>query len=557
MLMSFFTVFGGLAIFIYGMKMMSDGLHKTAGERMRVILHFFSSNRLVAILSGTVVTAVVQSSSATTVMVIGFVNAGLLSLLNSIGIIFGANIGTTVTAQLVAFDIEWLIMPSIIIGVVLTFISRPSWRNRGETILGFGLLFYGMLLMSGELKQLAKEPAMISLFSHFDCAPQSGGMPVGAVFGAIGIGLVATTVMQSSSACTGIIIALGASGLINLYTAVALVLGSNIGTTVTAQIAAIPANRIAKQTALAHTLFNLFGVLLVVSTFWVHWGGAAEPVFFQLVNAISGHGELPRRIANAHTLFNVATTLLLTAFIPFLARLCETIIPVRGPDVKFQYLETHLLKTPPLALVQAVSTLRRMLQDAWLMIDCALKTYDKHDDANQKLAEELPRREEQIDAMQAEITDYLSRLMQLKLTSAQAQAVPVLLHCTNDLERIGDHTAIILEQIKQIKASGVGLSPLALDELERLHGLLVEQVNCAVGVMDKRSADFLARADELKDQIRTLTEDYEANHIDRMKQGTCIPVIGVFYIELLAEIRKVSRHVANITDRAAIIESVA
>jgi len=208
-------------------------------------------------------------------------------------------------------------------------------------------------------------------------------------------------------------------------------------------------------------------------------------------------------------------------------------------------------------LVQTVSTLRKMLQDAWLMIDCALKTYARNDAANQALAKELPQREERIDAMQAEITDYLSKLMQLKLTSAQAQAVPVLLHCTNDLERIGDHTEIILEQIGQIKASGVGLSPLAKAELEQLHALLIEQVDCALGVMDKRSAECLAKADELKEKVRMLTDANEANHIQRMKEGTCVPVIGVFYIELLAEIRKVSRHIANITDRAEVIASIA
>lgn len=557
MLMSMFTVFGGLALFIYGMKLMSDGLHKAAGERMREILRFFSSNRFIAILAGTLVTAVIQSSSATTVMVIGFVNAGLLSLLNSIGILFGANIGTTITAQLVAFDIEWVIMPCIIIGVILTFVTRPSWRGRGDTILGFGLLFFGMYMMSDELKLLADNQAVLSLFSYFDCAPRNGWMPVGAVFGAIGIGMGVTMIMQSSSACTGIIIALGAGGLINLYTAVALVLGSNIGTTITAQIAAIPANRIAKQTALAHTLFNIIGVILVVLTFWLPFGDTSEPIFFRIVNALSGSGELPRRIANAHTLFNGFTTLILTPFIPLLARVCEAIIPVHEPELKFQYLENHLLKSPPLALVQTVSALRKMLHDAWVMIDCALKTYARNDAANQALAKELPEREEGIDAMQAQITEYLSKLMLLKLTGTQARAVPVLLHCTNDLERIGDHAAIILEQIDQIKASGVGLSSLALGELEQLHALLIEQVECASGVLNKQSAKYLARADELKEHIRALTEKFEDNHIQRLKDGSCLPVIGVYYIELLAEIRKVSRHIANVTDRAKIIESVA
>ena len=258
------NVLGGLAIFIFGMKMMSDGLHRVAGERMKNILRLFSSNRIVAIITGAVVTAVIQSSSASTVMVVGFTNAGLLSLIQAIGIIFGANIGTTVTAQLVAFDISWIIMPSIILGLLLSFIPKLSLSNWSETVIGLGFLFLGMNLMSSELKQLSSHPAFMEAFQLFKCAPVNGWVPPVALFGAIGIGLVATLIIQSSSACSGIIIALGASGLIDLYTAVALVLGSNIGTTVTAQLAAITANRVAKQAALAHTLFNVLGVLIIV-----------------------------------------------------------------------------------------------------------------------------------------------------------------------------------------------------------------------------------------------------------------------------------------------------
>ncbi|NMA21415.1 MAG: Na/Pi cotransporter family protein, partial [Lentisphaerae bacterium] len=214
--MQILTVFGGLALFIYGMKLMGDGLHKSAGSRMRSILHFFSSNRFVAILSGTVVTAVIQSSSATTVMVVGFINAGLLNLMQAIGIIFGANIGTTVTAQIIAFDIEWLIMPAIILGVLLCFITHHAWRGCGDTVLGFGLLFFGMSIMSSELKNLAQDPDFIALFQTFNCAPRDGSLPPGAVFGAIGIGMLVTMIIQSSSACSGIVIALGASGLVDL-----------------------------------------------------------------------------------------------------------------------------------------------------------------------------------------------------------------------------------------------------------------------------------------------------------------------------------------------------
>lgn len=555
--MQILTVFGGLAIFIYGMKLMSDGLQKAAGNRMRSILHFFSANRFVAILSGIVVTAVVQSSSATTVMVVGFINAGLLNLLQSIGIIFGAHIGTTVTAQLVAFRIDWLIMPAIILGVLICFITHPAWRGWGNAVLGFGLLFFGMKLMSDQLKDLAQNPNFIALFKTFNCAPQDGILPVGAVFGAIGIGLLVTTIIQSSSATSGIVIALGASGLVDFYTGVALILGSNIGTTITAQIAAIPANRIAKQAALAHTLSNAIGVLLCVGTFWFRIGESEIPVFFRLVEFLSGSGTLPRKIANAHTLFNVCTTLILIPFVPLLARLCEKIIPVREAVLKYQYLEPHFLNTPSIALSQSISTLRRMLTNAWVMIDCAINTYAHNTPENQKLADELDEREDAVDALQSEITDYLSRLMQRKLFPNQANAIPLLIHCTNDAERIGDHTEIIIEQIEQIRKAGVELSDIAQREMEELHALLAQQVEYALALLIKFTPEKYAEAIALEEKIKHLADSFESNHLGRLKEGKCLPIIGVFYIQLLAEFQKISRHLANIADRSEDISPLA
>ena len=283
--MLFVNAMGGLALFLFGMNLMSRGLQKAAGEKMRTVLRFFSSNRLAGILSGTVVTSVIQSSSVTTVMVIGFINAGLLTLRQSVGIIFGANIGTTITAQLVAFRIGVIIMPSIILGLGLTFFRKEKAVQLGETLLGLGLLFFGMEIMGGELKQLADHPAFVSAFQLFDCTPGANGIiPPGPLFGAIGIGLVATMIVQSSSACIGIVIALSAGGIIDLYTAVGILLGTNIGTTVTAQLAALTANRVARQAALVHTMFNVIGVLIAVVSFLIPWGG--EPAFFHLIRAV-------------------------------------------------------------------------------------------------------------------------------------------------------------------------------------------------------------------------------------------------------------------------------
>ena len=281
------SVLGGLALFMLGMTMMSDGLNNIAGEKMKSILGYCTSNRFVALLAGAGITAVIQSSSATTVMIIGFVNAGLMNLAQSIGVIFGANIGTTITAQIIAFNVGALALPAIIVGLVMRFVKRGKTPEIGLSILGFGLLFFGMNMMSSELKALSKFPTFLKFFQMLDCAPIDGIMPFGSLMGTILIGLIATLVMQSSSATTGIVVVLGAGGLIDLYTAVALILGANIGTTVTAQLAAIPANRPARQAALAHTLFNVIGVMIIIASFWIPWGNTGITAFFYLVNSLT------------------------------------------------------------------------------------------------------------------------------------------------------------------------------------------------------------------------------------------------------------------------------
>ena len=544
------NVFGGLAIFIFGMKLMSDGLHMAAGDKMRSVLKLFSANRFVAILSGTVVTAVVQSSSASTVMVIGFVNAGLLSLIQAIGIIFGSNIGTTVTAQLVAFEISWIIMPSIILGLLMSFVPKPACKAWGETLIGLGFLFLGMEIMSKELTALSSNQYFINLFRTFDCAPVDGSIPIGSLLGAISIGLVSTIVIQSSSACTGIVLALGTSGLVNLYTAVAIVLGSNIGTTITAQLAALPANRIAKQAALAHTLFNVIGVVVIVSTFWITIGGS--PIFFKFIDWISLGSDLPRKIANAHTVFNVLTTLILIPFIPLLAKVCERIIPLSSERVRYLRLEPKLLDTPPIALIQTSDALRRMLKKAWRMVDCALNIYNKNDTKNQQLLAILDEKEQRVDKYQQDITNYLSELMLRPLSAQEADSIPLLLHCTNDAERIGDHTFIIKDFMNKLLEPDCKLSDEAEAEFATLHKLLETQAQCALKLLEKPDAKLRSEAGELKVKINMLTDEYEKHHLKRLADGKCQASAGVVFIGLISEIKKISRHLANITDRTSI-----
>ncbi len=548
MFMTAMQVFGGLAIFIFGMNLMSDGLHQVAGEKMRSILRMFSANPLVAVASGAAVTCVIQSSSASTVMVIGFVNAGLLSLVQAMGLIFGANIGTTVTAQLVAFDISWVIMPAIIVGLLMSFVKRQSIADWSETILGFGFLFLGMKFMSNELKTLASLPAFTEAFQTFQCAPVNGYIPIGSLLGAVLIGLVATMIIQSSSACSGIIIALGASGLLDIYTAVALVMGSNIGTTITAQLAAMTANRVAKQAALAHTLFNILGVIIISLSFLIVWNG--EPAFFTLINKLSLNGDLPRKIANAHTVFNVFTTLILIPFIPLLAHVCEKVIPVSSGKIRYQYLEPHLLDSPPIALTQTAYALRRMLQKAWKMIDCALNMYNHNDEKNQIMVKQLEKREADIDERQQNITDYLSQLMSRKLTKAEAAQIPLLLHCTNDVERIGDHTEIIQSIINKLQTDELKFSIQAEKEYDLLHEKLAAAAKLSAEMLTRCTPELMEKSVNMESELQQMLDNFETEHITRINQGDCRPQVGILYLELLAEIRKISRHLFNINERS-------
>ena len=542
-------VMGGLAIFIFGMKIMSDGLHHAAGEKMRSILRAFSSNRFVAIASGAAVTCVVQSSSATTVMVVGFINAGLLNLVQGIGLMFGAHVGTTITAQLVAFKISWIIMPAITLGLLLSFVPRQRIARWSETGLGFGLLFHGMDLMSSALKKINDtDPDLFKkAFKYFTCLPDDNGMLLGfAVIGAILVGMIVTMIVQSSSASTGIIIALGASGSLEVYTAVALVLGCNIGTTITAQLAAITANRVAKQAALANTLSMFFGAILMYLSFMIPFGD--KPVFFALLDKLGG--GVPRQIANAHTVFNILNTLIQLPFIPLIAILCERIIPVKNSKVKYQKLEPHLLDSPPIALAQTASSLRQMLKKAWKMIDCSLMIYIDNNEKNQAIVKQLEKREADIDERQKDITEYLSQLMRRDLTQEEAEQIPMLLHCTNDVERIGDHTELIRSITEKLNSDKIRFSPEAEEEFKRLHKTLSDLADSSIELLENHTANSKEKAIQIQERLFHMLDRSEAEHLSRINNGECRPQVGLLYLELIEEIRKISRHLENINDRA-------
>ena len=545
------TVLGGLALFIYGMGLMSEGLTQVAGARMKAILGYVTKNRVAAIAAGAGITALIQSSSATTVMTVGFVNAGLLSLTQAIGVVFGANIGTTVTGQLVSLKVTDLALPSVVLGVVgLMVAQRSMMRGAWRTVLGFGLLFFGMNMMSHELKALAKLPEFISFFSRFDCAPSANGyLPFGAVLGAIAVGTLCTVAVQSSSATIGLTIALANAGVINLWTAVPIVLGDNIGTTVTALLASIGTNVNARRAALAHALFNILGTLLLVMTFVLVFaeGGVRAPAFFHLVNACAeGNaflGENPgRHVAMAHTLFNVANVVVLSFFIPLLARLCTRLLR-DGTSLKVTALEPRLLASPALALMAARRTLGEMTRRAATVASVALNTCLGRANVAEESVQDAER---EIDGLQASLRDYLVEISKRELTERQAQALPEMLHCVNDAERISDIALKIFRKASRVQREG-----LPDEVLHLTNDLMSELRSMAAGIVHAlRSGEALAfDPNAFEGRIVEMARDLTRRFARQLQETSGETPHDMAFLTVMSAVKDVARHLDNIAER--------
>jgi phosphate:Na+ symporter len=558
------AVLGGLALFILGMQMMSDGLQAVAGDNMRRLLQFFASNRIVAVLAGTLVTSVIQSSSACSVMVIGFINAGLLKLFQAIGIILGADIGTTITAQIISFKLGVLALPAIIVGAfAMLLVKKKTGKGWATTILGFGLLFFGMGMMGSELKTIGTFPTFISFFSSFDCVPEAGqAMPFGNVLGAFIIGGFLTVIIQSSSASIGIIMALAGSGLINFYTAMPLMLGANVGTTITAVLASIPANRRGKQVALAHVLTKAAGTFYMLGLFYVNWPGTDTPVFMYVVNEMTRGNvfaaipqNVMRHVANAHTLFNFINVLLFIPFIGVLDKLCNYIIPVEEKETEqVTFLEPLLLDTPSVALEQVIQSIRHMVKEAWSMIDCAMNNHFLKVRIDEEKEIELEVREEKIDKLQADITKYLVQLTRRELSDSHAEVIPLLMHCTNDAEKIADHTENIIALTYRLKKTKQDLSSSGKAEIDELWRLLKDEAENVINSLNKRLPEGVQNALNDEKRINRLVDKFEKSHVKRLSKGKCDPVVGIIFIEMLGELEKIGDHLSNIAERTPEIQ---
>lgn len=523
------TLLGGLGLFLYGMKMMGEGLELSAGSKLRKLLEVLTTNRFIGALVGLVITAVIQSSSATTVMVIGFVNAGLMNLGQAVGVIMGANIGTTVTGILVSLKLTAIAPIAVFIGVVLMMFSKKKFHTHiGMVIAGFGVLFMGMDLMSSSMAPLKDMPGFQQLFTYTKNP-----------FIGILVGALVTALIQSSSASIGILIAMAGMGVVSLDQAVYILYGQNIGTCITAILASVGASKTAKRAACIHLLFNVIGTALfvLISMF--------TPFVPFIQNLISSPAQ---QFAFTHVVFNITTTLLLLPCANLLVKLATTLI--KGEDeqmerMNLQFIDDRILNTPPIAVTQVLKEVERMGKIAQSNIKKAIQSVYKRDP---ELIKQVYANEKVINYLNHEITAYLVKLNALDLTKGDNKIVSSLFHVVSDIERIGDHAENIVETAETMISTDVAMSSSALKELTDTTGQVEKLLGEVLTYFSSHNFNQIEVnkifAEETK--IDNITKEYKNNHIERLNRHECTPALGMMFNDLMTNLERVADHGTNI-----------
>ncbi|MBS7837549.1 Na/Pi cotransporter family protein [Wohlfahrtiimonas chitiniclastica] len=527
-----FQFLGGLGLFLFAIKFMGDGLQKSAGNRLRTILDRFTTNPFMGILAGIFVTVLIQSSSGTTVITVGLVSAGLMTLRQAIGVIMGANIGTTVTAFIIGIDIGEYAYPILLMGsVMLFFFKKTSVQNLGQIFFGFGGLFIGLDLMSSGLAPLRELPLFTQLIL------QMSHSPILSVF----VGTVFTLIVQSSSATIGILQGLYAENLISLQGALPVLFGDNIGTTITAVLAAIGATVIAKRAAAIHVLFNVLGAVI----FLIFLGPYTHFIMW-----VTGQLALEPKmqIAFAHGTFNLVNTLIQLPFIGLWAYLVTKLLPEREkPHEKVAlYLdETIIEKSPSIAIGQAKKELIHMGN---LSIDGLkrsleyLKTNNMDDAAFGRILEK------NINILDEEITRYLVKIFPHSITPQDSNDLQAMLNLVCDIERIGDHFENIIEQIDYMGEHNITLSDDAKNEVFEMFELTIRSVELAITALDKTDLSKARRVYELEDEIDDMERYLRKQHIRRLNHGECTPKSGLTYTDLISNLERIGDHAHNIAE---------
>ncbi|MCL2421554.1 MAG: Na/Pi cotransporter family protein [Defluviitaleaceae bacterium] len=530
-----FLVAGGLGLFLLGMKMMSSGLGLIAGDRLQGILQKATANRFFAIFVGIFATIAINSSTAVTIMTVSFVNSGLMNLSQAIGIIMGANVGTTFSAQLVAFRVDTYAPLFIFFGVIMhLFFKKRNIRNIGYVILGFGVLFFGISVMGGPLRGLAQEPSFNAILTTFD-------NPVLALLA----GFLFTAVVQSSTATTGLLVTLHLSGVpISFETSAFIILGTNIGTSITTVIASIPASRESKRAALFHIMFDVigstvFGTLIVIFPSILIW--------FQTTWT-----ETARQVAMFHTFYNVATLMLLIPFVKYVAALMMKVVPIRPDEIKKTYvkkliyldtLDKRITQTPAVAVLNAHLELCRMGKIASENLALALEAFFEvsEDKANKALENEGI-----INFLYHNIASKLVWINNMALSKYEAEKIGKMFRILSDIERIGDHAENIAEYALNTKEYELKFSDAAVEELRTLGNLTIELISKTIEAYENEDRAQLSEIAGLEKEVDRLSESFSENHISRLKKEQCDPKSGVLFTDMVIDLERCGDHANNI-----------
>ena len=504
---------------------MGEGMERVAGEAMKRILGRLTSSVWRGVALGTVTSAVLHSSSLTTVMLVGFVNAGLMTLQQSLGVIYGANIGTTVTAQMLRLNIGAYALPLICIGMVLRFTARSErFRNIGYALLGLGILFHGLILLGSGSDYLLANPAVGNALQRYASNPILA-MLMGALF---------TGLIQSSGAATGLVIALVRMGLLNLPMAAGIILGCNIGTCVTALLASSMASRAAKRTAIAHLGFNLTGSLVIL------------PFFYPFVAFIEGtSGDITGQVANMHTIFNVMTSIGFVPFTKIYADLLYKLVPGEREEVTVgaQYLDRLLLNTPDIALEASFRELTRSNTVAFRMLKQIHQGLQHNDKEH---LSEIHNDEQLLNEVQREVNRYMVEITAKELSTAQSQLIPDIINVMNDIERVGDLSYNLIEQIEEKIRTNISFSPEAAEQLDAIMDRLDNLNQLVQECLTDRDLNLSDACRSLHQEVKELCEGARQGHVSRLEQGTCTVDAGIFYMDIISNYEHISEHMQNI-----------
>lgn len=553
----FLGLLGGLALFLYGMQMMSSGLEAAAGSRMKMILERLTANRFLGVLVGAAITAVIQSSSATTVMVVGFVNAGMMTLNQAVWIIMGANIGTTVTGLLIALDVGELAPLFAFVGVALVvFVKKLQLQHIGQILAGLGVLFIGMDMMSSAMSPLRESEAFINLMSTF--SNPLLGILAGAGF---------TAVIQSSSASVGILQALANSGVIGLPSAVFVLFGQNIGTCITAVLASIGTNRNAKRATIIHLMFNVIGTVIFTILFLV------VPIAYVIDGSLTLPGSLGQTIAGlmpashagqialVHTSFNIITTIILLPLGNYLAKAAVKILPERPEDKADQL---HLEYLTPIQIsskdgglgVSAIYVdqmqheLRRMMEMAKDNVEASFRSVLNRDEEE---LEQVEKTEEYLDFLNKEISLHVSRLITYETNEKASAVVSSFFTISGNIERIGDHADNLAGYTRMLNKRNISFTGVAHDEISAMRDICLEGINDLLS-LNAGNVEWLADVSALEQRIDDMTSDYRRNHLERMRDGECSDEACILYSELLTDFERIGDHILNIAQEMAKVQ---